>query len=668
MNKIKANLNVLNKEFENLKVETEKEKILSSKIHKHLLKIQNKINQTHQQLDKLGNRSKLKNVAVVHELKTELANLKLNVHFFQLKLPTHFKAKETRNFLKKQIDSFFGLIFNTLNYPVRKAIFSKATLKKIRPTLSQKLNQLQNQQSKIEKKILLLNKKLSLCKNPKRKKSFEKKIEFLNLKIKDLYFKIKPLQKKIHRHEACDAKSDMLRQSARTLGGERVTLTTSDHVNLDGLFLDALEFRKNLSKIGCNHTTLTQDNLKINALVLSKENYLNNGAELMDALKLFHAFAEPKEHDLRNIRAGWQIVYHENQVYIISDHQLPKNRSKEHPLFKFNSELEQWEIKQDASQLNIGFPESIDIESPAKSTVIISSGSTGIYEMNKTEAMFYLIQNMNVMLFNFRGHNLSQGTPTKTGLKLDMECAYQFVKQRSKHHDKQILFKALCLSSYIASYIAAKHPETNIIIDQTYSSFKTLFKETAQKKLKKWFSSDSKITKKMIKILSSLASLFAPNINTSKYFSKIRGKKAIFYSAQDEFVGIKHVEENMKAVFKAKQGHQLFVAAIPGKHATSIVSAKGRSKDFFPVENQKLIKKCSDLLKISMALKNEINKEIDLNKKEEKQKELEKMMIQIELALDERHHFDMANSLFYSQLQLGFFLKKAELSDSIIKN
>src|SRR5262249_55898357 len=123
------------------------------------------------------------------------------------------------------------------------------------------------------------------------------------------------------------------------------------------------------------------------------------------------------------------------------------------------------------------------VENPG--TVILTSGSGGVYEQHKREIASFLFKGMNVMTFNFRGHNLSEGEPSAKGVELDTEAAYQYVKQKTGVDDKKIVLKSFCISGGPAAKVAGKHRNVNIILDQTYASFNKLVEDIVKKSLKK---------------------------------------------------------------------------------------------------------------------------------------------------------------------------------------
>ena len=100
---------------------------------------------------------------------------------------------------------------------------------------------------------------------------------------------------------------------------------------------------------------------------------------------------------------------------------------------------------------------------------------------------FISFRNMNVVLFNFRGYGRSEGTPSESGFKIDMESAYQLAKTKSCQENNKILFKALCLSGGPAAYVASKHLGTNLFLDQSYASFRKMCKEVVEKKIYEFF-------------------------------------------------------------------------------------------------------------------------------------------------------------------------------------
>ena len=358
-----------------------------------------------------------------------------------------------------------------------------------------------------------------------------------------------------------------MRRNMQSLGGERVTMTTPNGVKLDSMYLDAQKFRTKLSEAGCKLTTLQLKSegavpRQLQAISLSKSDYEKNGSKVLDALKELNALTgKPNDPDA-HAGAGWTLVKNGEEHLLVRSEELPKDTDLE-PTSHFKVDKnDEWNLIPE--KVISAKSQPIDSSSKGSSTVVISSGNAGVYEMHKSEAMFYLFKNVNVVLFNFRGYGHSEGEPTEKGMKLDMESAYQLAKAKSGHEDSQITFKALCMSGGPAAYVAAQHPQTNIILDQSYSDFKALIAEKARDKAESFTDSlmskvvkskDSSIMNKLKDAVGNLTynlvEFAAPDYNSAKNLAKNDGHKVIFFTHDDDLISTQHMEENVRSIAKA---------------------------------------------------------------------------------------------------------------------
>ncbi len=680
LNKLDYNLSVLNEQFNEIKRAASSSSIHSSELHakikklsENILKIEN--SQSFRQLDKTNF---LQSINKFSEIKSEFETFKSG-------LPIYFKAEEKRTIFQRIKSATFGTLINTLNRPIRKRIFTVPAKRKRDKKLPRHLNQLKQKQNSIFLKIWKFQELASKAKpESRRKRRLDTKTTRLLEKHSLIRGQIVSLSNIISANDLLRQSGDRMRLSVKTLGSERVTITTPDNVHLDGVFLDALVFRKKLAEVGCKHVTIQTNNdpnqKHMNAIYLSQENYEKSGKEIIEALNELHAFANPSPEEEASPGAGWQIIHEGSNILLVRASELPSfvNNALESPPFViYNQELKRWETKQEQTGWTLTEHQPIDTESPASGTLILTSGTDGVYEIHKTEALFYLLRNMNVMLFNFRGHGASEGDPTEEGLKIDLESAYQYAKTRSKHKDHQIMFKALCFSSSTAAYVASKHPSTHILIDQTYSSFKRLVYDYSKKLTEKWL---DKLTKNRISVkfrnrisnvAGAAASIFAPRVNTAINLAKIDGKKAIFYTHEDTIMGIGNVKDNIEAVTKAGKRDSLHVISAPGTHGvimTNIVASKSTipQKEF-----KELNTEIFDLTGIKDELLYEIEKykNLQLEEQEIKLQQLEKELENIRLRMKE---IEKAIDLWEKKIPIGqnlidSFLEQTGLAKHLIE-
>lgn len=234
-------------------------------------------------------------------------------------------------------------------------------------------------------------------------------------------------------------------------------------------------------------------------------------------------------------------------------------------------------------------------------TIILSSGNVGTFEMHKREMLYYLMNGMNVMGFNVRGYGESTGTPTEKGVMKDFEAVYDYLQNHHPVDDKKILLKALCITGGPAANLAAKHPEINVLLDQSYSDFKNVVEDAIIFYGKKYGKKiPIPLKNKLVRRFAKFAAKeFSPDWKTANYLKEVRGHIGVLWSLEDDLMPFtKQIEGIITAGEKAAS---CSAYPIPGKHGENWLNAtikehgvEGESNDIPTTKNWKLPKKEKD--------------------------------------------------------------------------
>lgn len=694
MEKYSNSIFILYKEAENIKYAVLKSKNETYEItNKKISILSAKINQLKVDLSKEDPTQPSK-FSLLNE---QLESLAKSVECLKKKVPTVFKARaggDNRSIVKMAYDNLVEAVVNLLNTKIRGFCFIGAATNKKNKELPAKIAAEKQKLKGLSGEALKQKQKL-----------------------------IEPLEEKLKKVLFYENKGNEMRQKFCVLGGEQVQIVPSDNTKLDGLYLDAQAFRRTLKNAGCEMVTIKrpQDANRPEKLVqmisMSAEKYKTSGREVLEALKKLKAFSG----NIDESGAGWTLVKEGKNYLFVRTDQLPEISSddqEQDALFEQKSKGDGekrrivWSLKADNPAFKERTIAQIDDAAPATGTVILSTGNAGVYEQHKSEALSYLFRNINVVMFNFRGYGRSEGEPTERGLKLDMEAAYQLGKAKSGHKDNKILIKALCMSGGPAAYVAARHPETNLLLDQSYSDFKTLIKENVKKNVKHiddYVESivgkvdPNSIKEKVIKMLKNLVERIAPRVidyiapdyNTARALAYNNGHKAIFYVHNDEMVNFKHVERNIKAIADAGKMDHLMVISGPGSHGTSHLGIVAAPFEFIYCKTQKLTQELKSLNDENNRLHDECEnkiKETEKNKAgsaegkileeiEELKKEYGQRRDIIKAKIDKAKRelsaseqdlkldfgVDAMKKQYVANNQITHFLEKVGLSDDLIK-
>ncbi|MBS0655020.1 MAG: alpha/beta hydrolase, partial [Verrucomicrobia bacterium] len=371
--------------------------------------------------------------------------------------------------------------------------------------------------------------------------------------------------------ESLNAKGEKTREALVGIGGERLALQTHDGAKLDGVFLSASNFRQKLIEAGGETITITgPDGVSMKGIAFDWGPWREDtGSHIISDLKV------PGElTPVRYVPQDGSPA----KVVLLPTKFLPETGSY--------SEWVEWQHGRNIYEIR---PKTVSVELQEISkeskggTVILSQGLGGVYEQYKDEATAFLLQGMDVVLFNYRGTGLSKGVPSDKKYEEDLETVYQFTKKHTCQEDSKILFKGLCFGGGPSAHAAGKHHDTNLFLDQAFSSFRGLVEEQVNKilsedvedlrtrfgpevtpqfisKVKEW------LPQNMAPIVAKCAVILAPDFEVAENLAKNRGKKALLYVHDDPFIPFHNVEKNIIAANKG--GDALKVIASTGDHAS----------------------------------------------------------------------------------------------------
>lgn len=132
----------------------------------------------------------------------------------------------------------------------------------------------------------------------------------------------------------------------------------------------------------------------------------------------------------------------------------------------------------------IPFNQSDDVQTPNAPTMLVCGPNAEQAEMiqyNTDLLEFYLGNGINVMVFNYRGYGLSEGTPSIRKIKQDAETVVQFIRQKVGQHAK-VGVHGRSIGGLVASHLARKGLVNFLFADRTF----TALDEVAAQMLGEW--------------------------------------------------------------------------------------------------------------------------------------------------------------------------------------
>lgn len=411
---------------------------------------------------------------------------------------------------------------------------------------------------------------------PKAKEKLDKKKNDLESgqdnKIKN---KIADLDNKYLRYQSNKKKASQTRERLKEIGGESVKIDIrKDKTSLDGMYLSAYSFREKLKNANAKLYSFEGKT----GIVFEKE---KDSKEILQALENVKAFPQGNDSG-----AGWiQVKDREGRIVLLQEEDSKGTVDENNQLISEGSISE--------------LPEKQ--EHDFNSTVILTSGNRGVYEQHYKEIVAFLLQGLNVMTFNFPSYGESKGTPNVRNIDNSYEAVYSYLQKRHPVPDEKILVKGLCLSGGPATRFAAKHPQVNLFLDQTYSDLSKIAQNETIKNIKfqvKKLKENEKLSQaqkfqvwayeNLEGIAGFCAGLIAPKWKVKEDLKHVNGKIGILMASADEFISPEvGVMENFRSATE-EGGKDISVFSIPGEHSQSWVNIETWGYSFKLPEKEKI--------------------------------------------------------------------------------
>ena len=107
-------------------------------------------------------------------------------------------------------------------------------------------------------------------------------------------------------------------------------------------------------------------------------------------------------------------------------------------------------------------------DNPVVPTILFSHGNAGNISHRLDKLEIYHKLGVNVLMFDYRGYGLSEGTPTEDGTYEDAEAAYQWLRKRGVFN---VVFQGESLGCAVAMEMAVRHPEgRGLILESPFTS------------------------------------------------------------------------------------------------------------------------------------------------------------------------------------------------------
>lgn len=122
-------------------------------------------------------------------------------------------------------------------------------------------------------------------------------------------------------------------------------------------------------------------------------------------------------------------------------------------------------------EVQIPTPDSLSlngwfIKNPAAKGTILYFGGNGFVMVTSFHIIKAIIdQNVNLLVFDYRGYGQNDGTPTVAGLKSDGLAAYDFLVRKKQIRPENLIIHGHSLGSFIASFVASERAVAGLVLE-----------------------------------------------------------------------------------------------------------------------------------------------------------------------------------------------------------
>ncbi|MGA8163548.1 MAG: hypothetical protein WB791_00805 [Waddliaceae bacterium] len=316
------------------------------------------------------------------------------------------------------------------------------------------------------------------------------------------------------------------RDALRAMGGKSLSLKTS-FGSSDAMFLDCNAFKKSLAGMGAQSVEyITSERGRAHGIQFSE--LKEEQVKLIDKMGFFDA--------------NWILVELDGRPTLINRDDLRGEAANEDNHPEGHEDLLRYRLFDGDGNVNLQALRVINTsplstDDKDRGVALLSGGNAQVYEQQRTESLVFLLNGINVMLYNPPGHSLSQGRPSRKTTVEACEAAYQYVKARVQPDDEKILAKGLCMGGGPIAELGAAHPNINIWLDQTPSDIHMLVRDEIDQGGRHPLLGCAR------RIAHCAALALTPNYPNKKNLEKNRGHILISYAAHDELVTDRHTDE-----------------------------------------------------------------------------------------------------------------------------
>lgn len=174
-------------------------------------------------------------------------------------------------------------------------------------------------------------------------------------------------------------------------------------------------------------------------------------------------------------------------------------------------------------------------------TVLFFHGNAGSLRSWGGISEDFLPLGWNVLVMDYRGYGKNTGTLSETSMYSDAELWLDYLRDRKKIKDSEIVVYGRSIGTGVATELVSKHPDLNLFLETPFTDLPSLAK-IYYPFLKDW--------------------MFRFRFKNLEKLTKIRSKTVIFHGTDDEIIPFEHSEIIFKKLKELNRNAEFHV--VPG--------------------------------------------------------------------------------------------------------
>lgn len=295
------------------------------------------------------------------------------------------------------------------------------------------------------------------------------------------------------------------REELRTIGGEEVKITSIDGKNINGMYLSAKKFKKNIEKYF--------------------EKKVGKDGEEYLVLKEEFGTTEGEDDEFTFIEDDQARIFCKTLASLsLLDTELVSGGN-----FLLTIPLEKSNITNES------------FAGKKRPVALMCYPGPHSYVAFRDKSVSYLMKGLDVMVFDYEGLGKSKGRSTDYNMKLATDSCYQYLRKSKKKRNKDIVAHGFCMGAGAATDLAARRKGVHVVVDRSFSSVAQMAEDQHPR---------------LYRVLSPIIPKVA-NLDNEANLPRVKGNIAILKGKKDKFIPKDHARKNYDSASAKMRPNQI---------------------------------------------------------------------------------------------------------------